>query len=116
MKHLTWIFLLTLALPIHAHDSEGVYTSLGLGTVSCTTAAGEMAGSEQYGAFVTGYLTAMNAWLDNNLEDLAFGTDVQRITLWLQEYCGANPEKNLADAMSAVAVELARLQTPPAEE
>jgi len=58
-------------------------------------------------SWVLGYLSGLNDSLDKNHDFLA-GQDAQGITAWIDNFCAAQPLKQIFDAADALREELAK--------
>lgn len=102
--------ILLLAAPYsHAADKDGVYTVLGEGAASCGRVVEEYKkddyGKLIYGAWVNGYVTAINSEVSTG-RDVTGRADVAARNLWIFNYCNQHPLNNLANAAEALALQL----------
>ena len=121
MKHICWLVLLAtlITLPVLCQarpNQEGAYEVLGVGTLSCevwTKDRAERAGDRHFinGAWVQGYLTAVNVFGDGP-SHIAKGTDADGIMAWIDSYCAQRPAESLTVAAKALVDELAKRAAP----
>jgi hypothetical protein len=101
------IFLLVLlSVPAKSDVSTVV---LGSGSASCNTWSGDrqrnQSNSQLNQAWVLGYVTAYNFHKPTQ-DSMTKPMEPRQIMLWIDNYCDANPEKNIADAAKALIEEL----------
>jgi hypothetical protein len=84
-----------------AADIDNRFSVRGLGTTSCSVylesrdnGAGE---SEPFAHWFTGFLTAYN-WLQPDTFDISAQYKSAGLLIWLDYYCGRNPENKIIDA------------------
>jgi hypothetical protein len=109
--------LITLPIPCQARpNQEGAYEVLGVGTISCegwTKDRADKSTDRNFinGAWVQGYLTAVNVFGDGP-SHLAKGTDADGIMTWIDNYCARHPGDSLTVAAKALVNELTDKTTP----
>ena len=95
----------------NAADNAGHFAVLSNGTKSCGTVVFEHEkddrGKLTNSIWVGGYLTAINAEVFRGF-DISKGTDSDARSLWIYNYCKANPLDSLFDATYALVKELKR--------
>jgi hypothetical protein len=99
--------VIAIGLVLWATGAEAKYMVLGQGALSCgawqqerrTSRVGALAAE----TWVLGYLTRANY---DEQRDLTAGTDAEGIYAWIDNYCRANPLKDLAWAAEFLVVEL----------
>jgi len=121
MKHMCrLVFLATLiALPVLCQarpNEEGVYEVLGVGTLSCEVWTKDRADrtSDSHfvnGAWIQGYLTAVNAFGDGP-SHISKGTDADGIMAWIDKYCAQHPVESLTVAAKALVDDLTKRAAP----
>ena len=79
---------------------------LGIGTKSCGAVVKEIDNNVHYNNYFTGYLTAVNSWVGNGINNLREGTDNEGIALWLKNYCTAHPVEDYDEALKQLVFEL----------
>ena len=92
---------LLLCTPLHAADSTGVFAQEGPGRLSCERAFSKDETGEQarlVAAWVTGFVTAHNALLDDTFDLTPWQTPATLLSL-LNQFCTANPDKSVTDGM-----------------
>jgi hypothetical protein len=97
-------------------NQEGAYEVLGVGTLSCETWSKDRAdrASERhfiYGAWVQGYITAVNVF-GEGASHLAKGIDDEGIMSWIDNYCSKHPTDSLTVAAKALVDELRNRPVP----
>jgi hypothetical protein len=103
--------LITLPIPCEARpNQEGAYEVLGVGTISCevwTKNRADKSNDRNFinGAWIQGYLTAVNVFGDGP-SHLAKGTDAEGIMTWIDNYCAQHPGDSLTVAAKALVNEL----------
>jgi hypothetical protein len=106
---LSAVLALSLARPIWPDQAQDSYQIFGpgVGTCSSWTEARRTGGAPQRiaSAWVLGYLTAYNEFVaaDGNV---APGADSEAVLGWIDNYCGAHPQDNLALATRSLVDEL----------
>jgi hypothetical protein len=109
--------LITLPIPCQARpNQEGAYEVLGVGTISCevwTKNRADKSNDRNFinGAWIQGYLTAVNVFGDGP-SHLAKGTDAEAIMTWIDNYCAQHPGDSLTVAAKALVNELTEKATP----
>ena len=82
---------------------------LGSGTASCGTWSGDRQRNQSLSqlnqAWVLGYVSAYNIHKPAQ-NRMTKPMDTHQIILWIDDYCDANPEKNISDAAKALIEEL----------
>ena len=109
--------LITLPIPCQARpNQEGAYEVLGVGTISCevwTKNRADKSNDRNFinGAWIQGYLTAVNVFGDGP-SHLAKGTDAEGIMTWIDNYCAQHPGDSLTVAAKALVSELTERRRP----
>ena len=84
-------------------------TILGSGAASCGTWTGDRqrneARSQLNQAWVLGYVTGYNVYKSAQ-ENVTKPMDTRAMMLWIDNYCDANPSRDIADAAKALIDEL----------
>jgi hypothetical protein len=121
MKHICQLILLAslITLPVLCQarpNQEGAYEVLGVGTVSCavwTKDRVDRASDRHFinGAWVQGYLTAVNLFSDGP-SHIAKGIDDDGVMAWIDNYCAQHPVDSLTVAAKALVEELNK-RSPP---
>ena len=121
MTHTSRLVLLAIliALPVLCQarpNPEGAYEVLGVGTLSCEVWSKDRAdrSSENHfinGAWVQGYLTAVNVFGDGP-SHVAKGIDDEGIMEWIDNYCTQHPTDSLTVATKALVDELTKRAAP----
>jgi hypothetical protein len=99
--------LLCAAIPVCAQTAAPTYTIYGAGTQSCGRLTAEDKDSlirAHMNSWVLGYVTALGGVTG------ARQTDTPAITAWVDNYCRANPLKELHEAAATLVAELATLK------
>jgi len=104
------LLVLTLLMPAsiaNAADIEDHYVIWGLGQNSCNSynqarAAGDF---EHYKGYVTGYLTAYNAFMPETY-NIVPEMDTNAVIAWLDAHCADSQTMSFADAMHALVDEM----------
>ena len=101
-----WVVLLE---PVSAADTF-LFPQIFTQNRSCGawTAARRANGFEArtFEVWVLGYMSGVNAMMDKNQDILAEITDGHGLYAWIDNFCGAEPLKNIPDAALALAIEL----------
>ena len=114
MKHLCvlLVVLVMMCWPAICHagvDENGHYGVLGMGKNSCREwTKGRFNRDETESidiAWVGGFVTAVNRF-GYGSSDISKGTDADGIVSWIDNYCAQHPRDALADAASALTIEL----------
>ena len=89
-----------IALPSRAADEDSHYVIWGLGQKSCHSySEARSAGkADDYRNYVTGYLTAYNAFAADTY-NIAPNMDSDAVLAWLDGHCDESKTTNLAEAM-----------------
>jgi len=106
--------LITLPISCQARpNQEGAYEVLGGGTISCAKNRADKSNDRNFinGAWIQGYLTAVNVFGDGP-SHLAKGTDAEGIMTWIDNYCAQHPGDSLTVAAKALVNELTEKATP----
>tara|TARA_R110000868_G_scaffold196613_3_gene442583 strand:+ start:637 stop:978 length:342 start_codon:yes stop_codon:yes gene_type:complete len=106
MKRIIIAALLTcLVTPALAAGAQGQYNVKGIGNYSCGKWTAERKDKSlkgtTYVTWITGYLTSYNNFTPG-VVDISKGTDVAGLSAWVDNYCGANPLNDIADASNAL--------------
>ncbi len=91
--------VIAIGLALWATGASAEYAVLGPGNRSCGYWEQQRRTGNAYGlqAWVLGYLTRAN-YDEGRNRDLTAGTDAQGIFVWIDNYCRANPLKDVAAA------------------
>jgi hypothetical protein len=103
------IFLAELLLVVSVSAKAAMI--LGPGITSCGTWAQERRDRAQSNslmneAWVLGYLSAYNTYGPKATGHVSKGTDANGLLAWIDNYCSANPLKEIFDATEALILEL----------
>jgi len=92
---------------ILASDTQGAYTALGQGTVSCDNWVARRKGSDwsPLGAWILGYVTAYNQfnWKGANIAEK---NNLEGLFGWMDGYCAAHPRSDLAAGAGQLLISL----------
>lgn len=100
---------LCASLPAHAADSKGLYQTLYY--ISCATYTQDRKEPENSGKnavdkiYVSGWLSGYN-YLTPNTFDIIPNHNVDMVLLWLDQYCGKNPDKSVEAGLLQLTDEL----------
>jgi hypothetical protein len=99
--------LLAAATMADAADIENHYVILGLGQNSCNSynqarAAGDF---DHYKGYITGYITAYNAFVPETYNIVA-DMDTNAVIAWMDAHCADSQTMSFADAMHALVDEM----------
>lgn len=102
-------YVTAVATPSLAKDANGGFFILGAGAKSCGMFVKDFRegneGKYENTQWMNGYLTAVNQFAVT-AQNIADGTDTEGRSLWMFNYCSANPLHNVGDAASALVREL----------
>jgi hypothetical protein len=108
MRYLGIAAVALLAIEAFGADAEGKYS------ISSRTSCGkyieerkQISGVHyaQTSYWVSGYITAYNAWMPDTY-DITGDTDQASVMLWLENWCKANPLKNVSNGMELLILEM----------
>jgi hypothetical protein len=118
MKYLARWMVLGAALMAGGYAAEAAegrsqFMVLGAGFSSCESWTNDRgvdgANSRYKEQWVLGYITAMNNWVlpadRGAARDLAEGTGAEGLLAWMDEYCAANPQTNVGNAVALLGSE-----------
>ena len=96
-----------IASPIaQGSDEKGVYWSVGsVGCGKYIEIKANVASKNLVNWYLAGWITAYNMVKPNTYNILG-GKDLDGVNLWLENYCRANPLKNMLDGMEDLSTEL----------
>jgi hypothetical protein len=104
--------ILIIAMALVSSGTWGGYLSMGVGTKSCRTFVSDrQAANKSYYStlnWVSGFITGGNVEREKRGDnsDIGEGIDFESTALWLDNYCRANPSKNLGNAADMFVQEL----------
>jgi hypothetical protein len=104
MKRSVLAIALLVALPAWGSDKDSYYVTQGATSCSSYVEQRKDQKSSAYNdtaMWVSGYLIAYN-YLASDAASVLGNTDLNGVMLWLENWCRANPLKNVADGMEAL--------------
>jgi hypothetical protein len=108
--HCILAIVLTVGAPMAFAQSDlGDHMVLGHGLVPCEEWTKERRENSPVaalrGAWVLGYLTAVNRYAPWASKDIAEGMDTEAVWSWIDNYCAQNPGEAIAHATAALVSE-----------
>lgn len=106
MRNILKLLLLAMMLVSTAAFGQTVQ---GAGLHSCGRWASERQVTDlpkiAYQQWVVGYLSAVNTW-GKTKKDILKNVNNEKLYLWVDRYCRENSQKTIADAVTALTIEL----------
>jgi len=97
--------------PCVAAEKNGRYTILSMGTKSCGEVVADFKedgrAKQSNSIWIAGYLTAINERVSTR-SNITAGTDPEAWSLWVNNYCSANPLESLASSTTQLVFELSK--------
>lgn len=109
LRHFPVLLTALIAVSSDAAEKSGKYTILSMGTKSCGEVVADFKADGRdklnNSIWVAGYLTAINERVASR-SNVAAGTDPEAWSLWIHNYCTANPLESLASAATELVAAL----------